>query len=140
MDAIQEAIALIRAKRDEALAEVERQTHALAALEALAAPGMTASEPTPSGPRTRGPSVRTKALALMDEGPRDWSTGEIIAEYQRRGDPVHGKDPPNALRAALADLFKAKLIYRTAPGRYQSVKFPAETANNGSVPREEVVS
>jgi hypothetical protein len=31
--------------------------------------------------------------AIRKEEDRDWSTNEILAEYERRGTPVHGKDP-----------------------------------------------
>ena len=72
----------------------------------------------------RRPSVRTMALALMEEEDRDWSTGEILTEYRRRGTPVHGTDPNNALRAALADAKKRRLVYSTGViGRYKSAKW-----------------
>lgn len=60
---------------------------------------------------------------LLDEEDRDWSVNEVLDEYRRRGTPVHGADPSNALRAAIADANKAEQIVRTSMGRYKSAKW-----------------
>jgi hypothetical protein len=125
---VSEALALLEQKqaslRDE-LAQVEK---AVSALRKLTGRGQST---VPNDP-TR-PSVRTKVVRLLDEEPRDWSAAEIIAEYERRGDPIHGSDPPNALRAAFADAKKKGMILSTGVGRYQASKWN-RSASNGTVP------
>jgi hypothetical protein len=118
--AVGEALALLREKRDALLADVEHVQAAIAALEKLSGtPGATGSTPRDAD----RPSVRTMAVDLMNEDDRDWSVAEILTEYKDRGTPVHGKDPKNALRAALADAKKRGLIASTAPGRYRSARW-----------------
>lgn len=122
LDPVAEALALLRRKRDALMGEVRHVEEGIAALEKLL--GATASPATSHDPNR--PSIRTMALSLMEEADRSWSVGEILAEYERRGTPVHGKDPNNALRAAIADAFKAGMIHRTAPGRYVAAKWAEE--------------
>lgn len=62
-------------------------------------------------------------MALLEEGDRDWSVGEVLAEYQDRGTPVHGQDPSNALRAAMADAKKKRMVVSTDVGRYKASKW-----------------
>jgi hypothetical protein len=115
-DAVSEAVDLLVLRRGELQSEaaaisveIKRIDHALGALKGdVVAPSAT----------EQGPSVRTLLVRLLEEDARDWSAGEVLAEYSRRGTPVHGKDPDNALRAAIADANKRGLIVRTAPGRY----------------------
>ena len=80
----------------------------------------------PPSPKAQPPSVKTLMLELMAEGDRDWSTNEILTEYDSRGTPVHGKDPGNAIRAALAEALKAEQIIRTQVGRYKSQEWAAQ--------------
>jgi len=94
------------------------------AIAAMEEPGVTEArvvEP-PSGRE----SVRSMLLRLLNEEDRDWSTAEILAEYSRRGTPIHGKDPNNALRAALAEAKKAAQIVSTGVGRYRAIKWAVE--------------
>ncbi len=63
-------------------------------------------------------------VTLLEEEDRDWSVGEILAEYTRRGTPVHGQDPSNAARAALADAKKRGKVTSTTVGRYRASKRP----------------
>lgn len=126
-DAVNSALKALRSKRHELQDELGRVEQAINALAALA-PG----EPTPGGnggatrsaaePPAR-PSVRTMLVSLLDEENRDWSAAEVLAEYERRGTPVHGASPDNALRAAMVDASKAGQIERVATGRYRSTKF-----------------
>ncbi|HSH60139.1 MAG TPA: hypothetical protein VK988_10950 [Acidimicrobiales bacterium] len=76
-------------------------------------------------------SARDKAVALAGEADRDWNTSEILAEWERRGDPIRGANPDNSLRAALSVAFQQGQLFRTAPGRYKSTKFKTDP---GSLP------
>jgi hypothetical protein len=69
------------------------------------------------------PSVRSMMLALLDEQDRDWSAGEVLDEWEHRGQPIRGADPSNATRAAISESNKAGQIYRTSPGRYKATKW-----------------
>lgn len=145
MDPIAHAISLIRGKREEAVAEVQRLDEALAALEALAPTGRTtplpqrASRTTQPGAKTKPPSVRAKALQLLEEGPADWSVGDILVAYEQRGEPVHGKNPKNALRAAIADAHTQGLVDRISPGRYRSANFRDNTDGSAGSTQEVVM-
>jgi hypothetical protein len=124
-DALTQALSLLRQSRSDATAELARIEDAIRALENLSKKASTRTAPQPLLPGLLpGRSVRTMMLNLLDEGDRDWSVAEILAEYQHRGTPVHGKDPDNALRAAIADAYKAGTIARTSIGRYSSARWP----------------
>jgi hypothetical protein len=70
--------------------------------------------------RRGAPSVRTRILSLLEEDPsRDWSTQEIVREYERRGAPIQAKDPHNAVRTGLSEAMKAAQIDRIHVGRYR---------------------
>lgn len=119
-DAIAEARDILVQRRDELTSELSRITQALEALTGVGMP--------PNGDgivRAPSQSVRSMLLALLDESNRDWSTYEILAEYQRRGTPIHGADPNNALRSAISDANKATQVFRTTPGRYKAIKWKA---------------
>lgn len=99
-----------------------------AALKALLPSGpMTMDETATAVPpiRTARLSVRQMVVALLDEANRDWSVSEVLAEYERRGTPIHGASPEKSLRAALAEAKKAGQIVSTAWGRYKSAGYAA---------------
>lgn len=125
-DPVVEALTALREKVAALDAESQRLRQAIAALEALG--GHSSEVPRSSSHDRNRPSVRTMAIELMEEKDRDWSAGEILAEYDQRGTPVHGQDPNNALRAALADALKRGLVVRTEVGRYKSVKWTEQPA------------
>jgi hypothetical protein len=133
-DPVAQAISLLKDKRYAILSAARDQANAIeiaiSTLEqALPSQARSATPdrdetqivPPPVADLPPGASVRMMMQALLDEEDRDWSSFEILQEYQRRGRPIHGKDPDNALRAALADAHKAGRIERTAPGRYKSM-------------------
>lgn len=120
-DPVEAAVSALRRKREELAYEAEQLDRAIEALELVV--GRKRPGADYQGASIRRSSVRTMAIALMDEADQDWSTSEILAEYQRRGTPVHGKDPSNALRAALADAKKRGMIVNTRPGRYKSARW-----------------
>lgn len=131
-DPVDEALGLLRQKRRSLLENVGRVDEGIAALEKLS----TRADRTPAlAHDPNRPSVRTKVVRLLSEANRDWSAGEIIAEYKDRGDPIQGTDPSNALRAALADAKKKGMIVPTGVGRYQSVKWVEQPeGSNGTGP------
>lgn len=137
-DPVAEALALLRRKHDALMADVRHVEDGIEALERLSGSSHTVLQAKPER------SIRTMALDLMNEKDRDWSVAEILDEYERRGTPVHGKDPNNALRAAIADAHKAKVIFRTSIGRYKAVQFrhpPHTTPNaNGGGSAEELAA
>ena len=120
---IAEVLVVLRQKAAEHDAEASRIREAIASLERLSPPEDTRSPRAASAYDPRRPSVRSMVVALLDEADRDWSASEIITEYTRRENPVHGRDPANALRAALADAKKRGLIVPTGVGRYKAVKW-----------------
>ncbi len=114
---VAEALDLLSQQRATLADELRQVDDAIAALEKLVGKkGATKAIRS-------GPSVRTKLVALLEEEARDWSAGEIIHEYERRGDPIQGADPSNALRAAFADAKKRGMIVSTGVGRYQASKW-----------------
>jgi len=124
-DAVAQAEALLRQRREEHLAQVEKIDAALAAL-AGSVPTNLNRYPFQSDGGTgaiTNKSVRMMLLDLLNESDRDWSVNEILAEYMKRGTPIHGKDPSNALRAAIADANKAHTIVRTDVGRYAAAQY-----------------
>jgi len=132
-DPVEEAIRLLQTRREEALAEVERIDNALTQLGRPTPRRATPSMMIPIDLERSGftlpdrPSVRSMLVSLLTEGDgRDWNVAEVLAEYQKRGTPVHGKDPENALRAAVNEAYKAGQIIRTAHGRYRIA--PPKTA------------
>lgn len=128
-DPIAAALSQLISDRDDHLAQASRLSEAITALEAVRGPGE-------DGPATAGsrPSVRMMMMQLVNEENRDWSTAEILTEYQHRGTPIHGKDPNNALRAAIADAYKAGQIARTTTGRYKATKWADSTSLLDSPP------
>jgi hypothetical protein len=129
-DPIEEALRLLVKRRDEALAEVQRIEKALVDLGRPVTntepTRMTTAEPVAGANGVAPiypPSVRGRLVFLLDEADRDWSVGEVIAEYERRGIPFTVKAPDNALRAALLEAQRKGQVERTAPGRYRSTKF-----------------
>lgn len=116
-DAVEEALELLKHRQLALTDEMRRVTDAIKALENRS-PIVNRLTQDPNRP-----SVRTMVVQLLDERNRDWSAAEILAEYKNRGTPVHGRDPSNALRAALADAKKRGMIVSTGVGRYKSVRF-----------------
>lgn len=124
-DPVEEAIQLLQKRREEALAEVERIDNALTQL-GRPTPRTSPARMIPIELEASGfvlserPSVRGMLVKLLgEEDDRDWNVAEVLAEYERRGTPVHGKDPENALRAAVNEAYKAGQIIRTGYGRYR---------------------
>ncbi len=130
-DLLIDAVDVLKRRRDERLAEANKLAQAISTLDGIT-PGSSPDEAPSDGAepqsvteeppsvKAQPPSVKTLMLDLMAEGDRDWSTNEILTEYDARGTPVHGKDPGNAIRAALAEALKADQIIRTQVGRYKS--------------------
>lgn len=129
VDAITGALSLLEQERARLVDEVTRVDAAIHALRDLAQTSTASYDP-------HRPSVRTKLMSLLDEERRDWSAGEILDAYQRRGDPIHGADPSNALRAAIADAHKKGMIVRTDVGRYRSVKWGDTVTLEDGSPQE----
>jgi len=89
---------------------------------------MAASGLTPSGPAVRlfdqpRMSVKTKALTLLEEEDRKWTYDEILKEWERRGDPIQGNKPKQALRTATWDLVSARRVVALEPGVFKAAKF-----------------
>jgi len=118
MEPMDQVIDTLRQRQNELRTELQRVDAALKAL----VPSVETPFPAPVVPR-RLLSVRQMVVALLDEAGRDWSTQEILDEYQRRGTPIHGASPEKALRAAFNDAKKAGQIESTSRGRYKSTKF-----------------
>ncbi|PLS76788.1 MAG: hypothetical protein CYG61_00200 [Actinobacteria bacterium] len=119
-----QALELLIEQRAALLTDLAQVEEAIAALQRLT--GKARAAATVDANR---PSVRTKLVRLLEEAPRDWSAGEIIEEYTGRGDPIHGRDPANALRAALADAKKRGMVIQTAVGRYMATKWDPSPSN-----------
>lgn len=139
VDPVEEALELLRQKQRSLIEEVNRVEEAITALEKLSP--KTGRVPSRSYDPNR-PSVRTKVVALLEEAARDWSAGEIIAEYRRRAEPIQATDPSNALRAALADAKKKGMVVSTAVGRYKAAKWQSaeqpDQTSDGTESAEEV--
>jgi hypothetical protein len=120
-DAVAQADQILAAREAVLLQELARIRDARRGLERVR-PASEPPRPTTKEVQQRL-SVRTLLLNLLEEADRDWSANEVLAEYERRGTPIHGADPSNALRAAISDANKAKQIVRTAVGRYKSARF-----------------
>ncbi len=71
-------------------------------------------------------SVRSKAQTLLDEADRTWGYDAILAEWQRRGDPIKAADPKAALRTALWAMVKSGDAIRVEGGLFKSSKFAPE--------------
>jgi hypothetical protein len=123
-DPVRDALKALKQRRQELNAELKRVDQALSALTGLS------DQEGRSGARPKGaPSVRQMLLTLLTEwGARDWSVAEILEAYQRKGTPIHGSRPENALRAAIADAYRGGQIIRTAQGRYRITPPPPEIA------------
>jgi hypothetical protein len=78
-------------------------------------------------PRAKKRSVRWKAQTLLDEGDRVWTYDEILAEWERRSDPIAVADPRAALRTALWGMVNAGVAVKVNNGDYRSSKFAATT-------------
>ncbi|HSH58222.1 MAG TPA: hypothetical protein VK988_01015 [Acidimicrobiales bacterium] len=117
---VAEALSLLEQREASLSDELRQVREAVVSLRKVV--GMSTPAPPTTSDRNR-PSVRTKLVTLLEEEARDWSAGEIIHEYERRGDPIHGRDPANALRAAFADAKKQGWIVSTGVGRYKAAKW-----------------
>src|SRR5437867_2049329 len=122
---LKDAIATLERKRAVAQALVEKLDTALQLLRDLddqphASSPAHANHTNGGRPLARtGGSVRSKILRLANERDRDWSTAEIIEEFERRGDPIKATDPANAIRTAFAEAMKREQLVRTTTGRYR---------------------
>ncbi|MDQ3641794.1 MAG: hypothetical protein M3450_10150 [Actinomycetota bacterium] len=139
-DDLLDAISLLRRKRADHLAQVEKIDAALAALAAvIEEPEQRQNgESRPSGLAARvvekigqaqaqAQTTRQKIVSLAEEADRNWSAGQMISEYQRRGEPFAGANPDSAVRAAIVTAMQKDELYRTAYGRYRATKFrPSE--------------
>ncbi len=124
-DPIADALATLRQGRQLALEEVRRIDMAIANLEQLSQQPARSHRPTPDEIVGTRPSVKNMLLQLLVEADRDWSVGEVLVEYDRRGFPIKAKDPKNALRAAVAEANRDGDIFRTATGRYKAARWHA---------------
>lgn len=135
-DSVDEARALLRQSRQRLLgqrADIDSELSRIdAALEALTPVGTPGVPKVPRAPDAQ-PSVRTMLLTLLGEENRDWNAQEVVDEYERRGSPVHGKDPLNSVRAAIVDAEKRGLILRTTRGRYKSTKWSSAVEAVGAL-------
>lgn len=143
---LNDAIALLRKKRAEAMALVEKYDQALHLLAELdsdtaglavqaTAPGTTGARLPGQRPRVRRPmphgarfqpsprSVKSRVLALLDESSRAWTTPGILEEFERRGDPLAAKDVGNAVRTALSEAVKEGAVVRMGVGVYIAQKY-----------------
>ena len=73
----------------------------------------------------------------MEEQDRDWSTTEVIEEYDRRGDPIKALDPTNSVRSAMAKARVKGTLVQMGTGRYKHSKWGRSDTdfgpgNNGS--------
>jgi len=117
-DPVRDAVRALKQRKQDLTQEMRRVDQALSALTGLSE--QDGRGPAPQRPKG-APSVRVMLLTLLREDyDRDWSVAEIMAEYQKRGTPIHGTKPENALRAAITDAHKREQILRTAPGRYKA--------------------
>ena len=123
--ALAQAVEILQTKREDILRTASEQVNridiAIGQLQQVMSSTAPTAAPAPVLETTLGSkSVRTMMQELLDEDDRDWSAFEVLEAYKQRGTPVHGKDPENAVRAAINDANKAGRIERTAPGRYKS--------------------
>lgn len=132
-DDLGDVVRQLRSRRDALQRRLDRIE---AALEALGQPDRVARHPSSH----QGPSVAERVLRLLDEEDRSWSTNEVIDEYKRRGDPLHGSSVTNNVRSVFASLTTRKKIKRVEPGRYKSLRWdqPALVAGPHAEPPEEV--
>lgn len=136
-DPIEEALTFLRQRAAELDDERSRVADAITNLEQYLPGGSSRPSRAPSSHDPNRPSVRTMVVSLLEEADRDWSASEILTEYRRRGTPVHGVDPSNALRAALADAKKRGMIVSTGVGRYRSARFTKSAAEAAEPPAAE---
>jgi len=126
-DDLDEIRALMRRKRADHAAQVERLDAALRLLDDQLAESSTSlaeHRATPSSGSDRPTrSVRVKVLDLLCEADRDWSVADIVREYERRGDPIASSKPPSAVRTAFAKLYADKDVVRTSQGRYTAKRW-----------------
>jgi quinol monooxygenase YgiN len=140
-DDLADAVILLRQKRAAHVEQLKRIDAALSALTAVREesrnePGTLAAK---SHRSSSGPTTRQKVVALLNEDDRDWAVGEMIEEYEQRGDPFTVTNADSAIRAALVTAVQKDEIFRTDPGRYKSTKFkPVEhdPGSNGHSSRE----
>jgi hypothetical protein len=125
MDEIRGALKSLEEERSKVLAQLDSIDRAIASLRDVL-----------RGPRQRGTSRRrettsvyTTVVGLIRDSSHDWNANELIDELGRRGTPLTVKDPPNAVRSALARAQQTGDIERTEPGRYG----PPMTANAKAV-------
>ena len=119
MAEIAELVEQLERERTARLHEVEVLGTAIAQLQSI-----TVTVPA-AARRSSGASVRALTLHLMEEADRDWTTNEVVAEYEHRGVTLNSQHPANAVRSSLADLLAHERIERTGPGRYRATKFTA---------------
>lgn len=132
-DDFSDVIQTLKARRDAHAKSIETLDRAIADLTTLnggvpspirnaspaAAPRASGSGFAPSGTK----SVLQSILDLAAEGPKDWSAEEILAEYERRGQPIAVSDPMNAVFSALSRAKRKGWLTRVARGRYVDPQF-----------------
>jgi hypothetical protein len=80
-----------------------------------------------------GRSVKEMALSLMESQGRVWTYDDIMEEYQRRGTPIHGTQPKQALRTAVWELVKSGKVVSIEPGKFKAARFVS--TGPGGMPR-----
>lgn len=140
-DDLLDAIALLRRKRADHLAQVEKIDAALVALaEVIDEPEQRQTgKASTNGLAARvvekieaqGQTTRQKIVSLAEEEDRNWSVGQMISEYNRRGAPFTGANPDSAVRAAIVTATQKDELYRTAHGRYRATKFRPSEPDSG---------
>lgn len=126
------------ARHEELMDEARQIEAAMAVLAPLAAKATPLRSDRDRNAGVRPRSAKSLMLDLLAESDRDWSVGEVIAEYGRRSVPIHVKDPNNAMRAAVAEANAAGQIFRVSPGRYKAARW--RTAYPGTVRLDEIAA
>jgi hypothetical protein len=138
MNAITEAVALLQSRHSEITNEISELKHQRAeienALAALGAPlgrrglgGRERSDRPRRSAEQIESSVKGSVQALLDEENRDWSPGEIVAEFERRGVRHEVKNLRSSVRTALYHLRASSNAVEVGNGRTKSAIWSART-------------
>lgn len=134
-DDLTDVVRTLKERYDRTMAHAEQLRLAIEAIERIriseAGSQIPAPVAVPKGVTVRHKfasdpnSLRSRVIALLEEGPQDWSADEIIAEYARRGTPLNASRMPQAVITNLSRLAQAGIAHRVAYGRYVAQKFVA---------------
>jgi hypothetical protein len=134
-DELQEVIGTLRRKRADHFASIERIDAAIQALLDLEPASSNGSNGAAAAlVPTATLSVRKKVIRLANEADVAWNAAGVVAEYERRHDPVQGVNPMAAARTAIAEAFRAGELVRVGHGIYKATKYlhPAAASNGAS--------